>query len=122
MYIYYIFSLGLITNEGYVKCTIKEFNDYRQWIRKLKLDAMDQNWRLQQLAEGATDKKVRNSEAAALTKQRQERAKELYEKKMKKKEKERRRFVIKIFNCHFHLKSYKPPIYSSKNTLRVKNI
>ena len=33
--------LGLITKDGFVKCSTREFNEYRQWIRRLKLNKMD---------------------------------------------------------------------------------
>ena len=80
---------GLVTKDGYVKCTIKEFNDYRQWIRKLKLDALDQEWHLQQADSANKVKKPRNLEIVQLSKQRQERARQLYKQKEKKREQER---------------------------------
>ena len=83
--------LGLVTKDGFVKCTIKEFNDYRQWIRKLKLDALEQDWHLQKPNQVNGVKSSRNCDAAQLTKQRQERARELYNQKQKKKEQERKR-------------------------------
>ena len=84
-------SQGLITKAGYVKCTIKEFNDYRQWIRKLKLDAIDQDWHLQKNDQSIISDTHPNNEAAQLTKQRQERAKELFTEKKKQEEKNRQR-------------------------------
>ena len=84
--------VGLVTKDGFVKCTIKEFNDYRQWIRKLKLDALEQDWHLQKGNQVSADKlSRRSSDASQLTKQRQERARELYNQKQKKKEQERKR-------------------------------
>ena len=75
----------------FVKCTIKEFNDYRQWIRKLKLNAIDQDFHLQNGKQAEKSRSHRNTEALLLTRQRQERARELYEKKERKKEQERQR-------------------------------
>lgn len=43
-----IFCSGLLTDHGYVKCTLKEFNEYRQWIRKIKLDELHREMRLDQ--------------------------------------------------------------------------
>ena len=37
----HFFLQGFITDDGYVKCTLKEFNEYRLWIRKLKLDELN---------------------------------------------------------------------------------
>ncbi len=34
-------TLGLITEDGLVKCSPKEFNEFRQWIRRLKLNSME---------------------------------------------------------------------------------
>lgn len=76
-----------------MKCTIKEFNDYRQWIRKLKLDAIDQDWHLKKSGQPIS-KTHTNNEAAQLTKQRQERAKELYAEKQTKQEKDRKRLIV----------------------------
>lgn len=84
---------GLVTKDGYVKCTIKEFNDYRQWIRKLKLDAIDQDWHLQKANQVKTEKASKNHEATQISKQRQERAKQLYDQKLKKKEQERKKYL-----------------------------
>merc|ERR1712203_447350 len=81
---------GLITESNHVKCTIKEFNDYRQWIRKLKLDALDQEWHLQQ-ASLAKETKPRNLNE--LSKQRQQRAKTLYQQKEKKRELARAKYL-----------------------------
>lgn len=33
-------SSGFITEDGYVKCNLVEFNNYRKWIRKLKLEEL----------------------------------------------------------------------------------
>lgn len=87
----FVLSIGLVTKDGYVKCTIKEFNDYRQWIRKLKLDAIDQDWHLQKANQVKTEKASKNHEATQISKQRQERAKQLYDQKLKKKEQERKK-------------------------------
>jgi len=84
-----------------VKCTIKEFNDYRQWIRKLKLDAIDQDWHLKK-SDQIIKKTHTNNEAAQLTKQRQERAKELYTEKQAKQEKDRKRLFFLLI-CVFVL-------------------
>jgi len=90
---------GLITRQGYVKCTIKEFNDYRQWIRKLKLDAIDQDWHLKKSDnQDVNTKSVTNNEAVQLTKQRQQRAKELFSQKKIKEEKNRQRLMRNLAN------------------------
>ena len=95
-----VIRAGLITKSGYVKCTIKEFNDYRQWIRKLKLDAIDQDWHLKKSNHPArgtqstptpTYNTHTNNEASQLTKQRQDRAKELFTEKKLQDEKNRQR-------------------------------
>ncbi|XP_066912328.1 titin homolog [Clytia hemisphaerica] len=88
-----LYEKGLITKAGYVKCTIKEFNDYRQWVRKLKLDAIDQDWHLQKNDQSLIPSTHTNNEAAQLTKQRQERAKELSTDKKKQEEMNRQRLL-----------------------------
>ena len=73
----------MLTEEGDVKCTIKEFNEYRQWIRKLKLDAIDKEWRIGSKQANRFDKLTINEETE-LIKQNNDRAKKLFRIQFKK--------------------------------------
>eukprot|EP00794_Sanderia_malayensis_P017068 gene17068-18788_t len=47
---------GLITEDGFVKCSTKEFNEFRQWIRRLKLNSMEAATRRNAKGENADNK------------------------------------------------------------------
>lgn len=55
-----------------MRCSLKEFNDYRQWIRKLKLDELNRERRLDM-------KQVEDAKKDRLEKRALERDKELIE-------------------------------------------
>ena len=98
-----LFFEGFITEEGFVKCSLMEFNAYRKWLRKLKLDAVQQKRRLNKIEE----EKLRQERAAQLQlekdkelysiiRAREEKAKEAREKSRKRKEKEQAKYLKKM--------------------------
>ncbi|XP_065665827.1 repetitive organellar protein isoform X5 [Hydra vulgaris] len=74
---------GLLTKEGDVKCTIKEFNEYRQWIRKLKLDVIEKEWRMSHAQ--TMDRTHSKNEEAELIKNNKDHIMKLYRIQLKKK-------------------------------------
>nr|XP_047137229.1 repetitive organellar protein-like [Hydra vulgaris] len=73
---------GLLTKEGDVKCTIKEFNEYRQWIRKLKLDVIEKEWRMSHAQ--TMDRTHSKNEEAELIKNNKDHIMKLYRIQLKK--------------------------------------
>ncbi|XP_028399653.1 microtubule-associated protein futsch-like [Dendronephthya gigantea] len=82
---------GFITNDGYVKCSLKEFNEYRQWIRKLKLDELHQ-------ARRQDEKQIEDAKKERLERIAMERDPELLE--IMKRRREKRREQAKIHHQH----------------------
>ena len=96
------FLSGLITEDGFVKCSTKEFNEFRQWVRKLKLDGIDQ--KRKELAKDEQDKSgfrkaVRDCGGYdpgffAVIKERHERAQGFIEERNKKVAEHKKRLAI----------------------------
>ncbi|XP_032237877.2 uncharacterized protein LOC116618397 [Nematostella vectensis] len=93
---------GFITEDGYVKCNLMEFNAYRQWIRKIKLDDLHQARRAQRAQEEKKRRErelykqlVRDKEAYSIVRNREEKAKEAALKAREKREKDRIKYIKK---------------------------
>lgn len=90
-----IFS-GFITDDGYVKCNLMEFNNYRKWIRKVKLDELHRQNRIQSEEEVTKKREMfaqrkleRENDEANVTKKRERKAKEAMMENEKRREMER---------------------------------
>lgn len=91
---------GFITNSGFIKCTLLEFNMFRQWIRKLKLDRIHQERRRQRQLElqlwkerQAREHLLRDEELYSILRLRERKAKELKERAVKKRETDMRKYL-----------------------------
>ena len=91
---------GFITNSGFIKCTLLEFNMFRQWIRKLKLDRMHQESRRQRRLElqlwkekQARERLLRDKELYSIVRLREQRARDLKERAVKKRETDREKYL-----------------------------
>ncbi|XP_027044717.1 fibrous sheath-interacting protein 2-like [Pocillopora damicornis] len=91
---------GFITNSGFIKCTLLEFNMFRQWIRKLKLDRMHQERRRQRRLElqlwkekQARERLLRDKELYSIVRLREQRARDLKERAVKKRETDREKYL-----------------------------
>ena len=90
---------GFITDRGYVKCTLLEFNMFRQWIRKLKLDRLHQERRRERQTEIqlCKDKKAReqlhrDEELYSIAREREQKARDLKERGAKRREADRQKY------------------------------
>ena len=90
---------GFITPSGLVKCTLLEFNMFRQWIRKLKLDRLHQEHRRQRQIEKQQRKEkqarehlLRDEELYSILRGREQKARELKERGIKRREVDRRKY------------------------------
>ena len=91
---------GFITPSGFVKCTLLEFNMFRQWIRKLKLDRIHQEGRRQRQIEKqqwkerlAREQLLRDEELYSIVREREQKARELIERGKKRREADRRKYI-----------------------------
>ena len=91
---------GFITPSGLVKCTLLEFNMFRQWIRKLKLDRLHQEYRRQRQIEKqqweekrAQEQLLRDEELYGIVRAREQKARELKERAIKRREADRRKYL-----------------------------
>ena len=90
---------GYVTPRGFVKCTLLEFNMFRQWIRKLKLDRIHQERRRERQIEKqqwkerqARERLLRDEELYSIVREREQKARELKERGRKRREADRRRY------------------------------
>ena len=91
---------GFITSSGFVKCTLLEFNMFRQWIRKLKLDRIHQERRRERQLEKqlwkerlAREQLLRDEELYSIVREREQKARELKERGAKRREADRRKYL-----------------------------
>ncbi|XP_020602170.1 fibrous sheath-interacting protein 2-like [Orbicella faveolata] len=91
---------GFITNSGYVKCTLLEFNMFRQWLRKLKLDRVHQQRRRERQMEiqlwkerQAREQLLRDEELYSSVREREQKARDLKERGAKRRELDRRKYL-----------------------------
>ncbi|XP_068723321.1 microtubule-associated protein futsch-like [Montipora capricornis] len=91
---------GFITPSGYVKCTLLEFNMFRQWIRKLKLDRIHQGRRRERQVEKEKRREekvraqiLRNGELYNILRHREQNARELRERGIMRREADRKKFL-----------------------------
>ena len=95
-----IYPTGFITEDGYVKCNLLEFNEYRRWVRKLKLDEYHKKQR-EEREEWEKHRRERDWERhflqdkglCRISKMREQHAKELMEKRRNKREADKRKFI-----------------------------
>lgn len=80
-----------------MKCSAREFNEYRRWIRRLKLNRLEaeakEDQEARQNSSDAEDRRLTKHALEALEdgKRKQFQAKKNYEEKLRKKDDERRR-------------------------------
>ncbi|XP_078364195.1 uncharacterized protein LOC144648540 [Oculina patagonica] len=91
---------GFITNSGFVKCTLLEFNMFRQWIRKLKLDRIHQDYRRERQMElqlwkerQAREQLLRDEELYSIVREREQKAREMKERGAKRRAVDRRKYL-----------------------------
>ena len=83
-----------------MKCNLREFNEYRKWVRKLKLDAYHreqrderEKWERQRRERDVERHLLRDRDLYQITKVREHKAKEMMEKRRKKREADKRKFM-----------------------------
>ena len=93
-------SLGFITPSGYVKCTLLEFNMFRQWIRKLKLDRIHQERRRERQVDKEKRREeqvraqiLRDGELYNMLRHREQNARELRERGIMRREADRKKYL-----------------------------
>ncbi|XP_066304427.1 serine-rich adhesin for platelets-like [Branchiostoma lanceolatum] len=92
---------GFITQDGKVLCTLKEFNQYRQYLRKISLDYYNNERRRQledavlarERAEHKKKESKAQSESLQIIKSRREKAKETRQKLREQEEASKRRYM-----------------------------
>lgn len=96
----FLLPLGFVTPSGYVKCTLLEFNMFRQWIRKLKLDKIRQEMRREREAEKENWKEkqaklllLRDGELYNILRSREQQAREIRERRMIRREADRQKYL-----------------------------
>ena len=83
-----------------MKCTLREFNLFRQWIRKLKLDWLHQDLRKEHADEVQAWKEkqaqlqlLRDEELYSIIRMREENAREQQDRARKRRQEERRKYL-----------------------------
>lgn len=101
-----LFQIGFITEGGLVKCSPKEFNEFRQSIRRLKVKQLEAEFKEESAAkqrsveEGEIEKAKFLMDVQVEKERKHSQAKEIYEEKLRQKRKERKRYATIVEALH----------------------